>query len=317
MSDLQHFIKGENGYFKHVIMLILVLVFGIYNIHNYNMIVVLNDEFGYWGNAALFVGAPWKTMMQHTPYYSSGYSIVLIMLFVIFDKTSTMYMGAILFNTLMLFGSYLLAYRICRIQFPDNSSGSSWIYSVVSVFTCSNIFYSKIAWSEVLIVFLFWGIIYFAVLADKNYRFLYIVAMCILTFFLYLSHQRAIGIFIPLIVFCFINLSRNKQRIYVYVIPIVCVIAMIFGQKMMSGFQLNAIDGFRVSDLNDLSISGETISNYADKIRSSISGFGLSIIGKTMVVALSTFGLAGIGVTNWIVEHKNNMPAYSRWLCRD
>ena len=50
--------------------ILLLLMFTLKNILDYNMNHVCGDEFGYWANAAYWNGADWSSLMENTLYYS-------------------------------------------------------------------------------------------------------------------------------------------------------------------------------------------------------------------------------------------------------
>ncbi len=68
---------------------------------------MFNDEFGYWGNAATIAGWNWNELLALTPYYSIGYSLMLVPLFKLGLTSVQMYRIAILMNMGFIFISYL------------------------------------------------------------------------------------------------------------------------------------------------------------------------------------------------------------------
>ena len=62
---------------------ILIAIFSIYRIRELVLPSILNDEFGYWANAAHIFGYDWSGVVSMSPYYSYGYSLFLFPFFFI------------------------------------------------------------------------------------------------------------------------------------------------------------------------------------------------------------------------------------------
>lgn len=77
---------------------LLVFIINIRHLGSIEFFTVLDDEFGYWGNAAYLAGLDWSGVISEIPYYSYGYSLLLVPLFFIFDNPIHMYKAAIILN---------------------------------------------------------------------------------------------------------------------------------------------------------------------------------------------------------------------------
>ena len=108
---------------------LLISILSLYNISNTTQMSVLNDEFGYWANAAYFYGYDWSGISFMSPYYSWGYSILLIPLFLIKNPVIR-YQSALVINVVLYLGSYLISYGCIRKICPS-------LKQVMSIFICT------------------------------------------------------------------------------------------------------------------------------------------------------------------------------------
>lgn len=209
------------------ILLFLALLIFIINIRYVGAIEifsVLDDEFGYWGNAAYLAGFDWSGVMFENPYYSYGYSLLLVPLFFIFDNPVHMYKVAIILNGILLSASFLLCYDIAR----KIAKGIDKKILVVIAFLISMypayIVYSSIAWGECLLIFTVWLLTWCFVDLNEtssNYKFMLIGFLSV---YLYMIHQRSLGVLIAsIIVILFMKLLQkiNLKQVLLTVLPIV------------------------------------------------------------------------------------------------
>ena len=75
---------------------ILIAALSIYRIRELVLPSILNDEFGYWANAAHIFGYDWSGVVSMSPYYSYGYSLFLFPLFLLKDPSLSYQCGLLL-----------------------------------------------------------------------------------------------------------------------------------------------------------------------------------------------------------------------------
>lgn len=211
---------------ERIILLCLTLLVFIINIRHVGSIeifTVLDDEFGYWGNAAYLAGLDWSGVISEIPYYSYGYSLLLVPLFFIFDNPIHMYKAAIVLNGIMLSVSFLLCYDIVK----NLAKGVDKKILIVIAFLISMypayIAYSSIAWGECLLILNIWLLTWcFADLNEtsSNYKFFLIG---FLSMYSYMIHQRALGVLIAsIIVVIVMNVldKINLKQVLLVAIPV-------------------------------------------------------------------------------------------------
>lgn len=252
-------IKGKNIIINNERLTIIfiasvIFLLNILHIKDIAIFSILDDEYGYWANAAYLSGLNWSDTVSKIPYYSYGYSILLVPLFWIFNNTIPMYKAAVIMNSIMLSLSFLLCYDIAK-RLMDNANkfivaGLSFVISVYPTY----LIYANIAWSECLLMFIFWLLTWCFLGLDEesgDYKF-YLIGF--LSAYIYIVHQRTLGILIAsisvIIIMKILNRINRKQLIKV-VLPF--LLLMIIGYYLKSNIQSNLwLNGSEIS-INDYS----------------------------------------------------------------
>ena len=121
------------------------------------MPALMNDEFGYWGNAVSLTDIDWSPLREQTPYYSNGYSFILALLILIFKSAgfSSVYRAAVCVNILFVCIGYFCAWYCCKLIFGDDPV-KTIIVAFISNFASATLFYVHMNWPEAMITMLMW-----------------------------------------------------------------------------------------------------------------------------------------------------------------
>lgn len=275
-------IKGKNIIINNERLTIIfiasvIFLLNILHIKDIAIFSILDDEYGYWANAAYLSGLNWSDTVSKIPYYSYGYSILLVPLFWIFNNTIPMYKAAVIMNSIMLSLSFLLCYDIAK-RLMDNANkfivaGLSFVISVYPTY----LIYANIAWSECLLMFIFWLLTWCFLGLDEesgDYKF-YLIGF--LSAYIYIVHQRTLGILIAsisvIIIMKILNRINRKQLIKV-VLPF--LLLMIIGYYLKSDIQSKLW-------LNGLEISINDYSGQIKKLNQVFSMSGFIKLLKTFI----------------------------------
>jgi len=207
-----------------VSLALLVFMVHIWHVTEIGIFSILDDEFGYWGIAAYFAGLDWSDAISEIPYYSYGYSLLLVPLFWIFDNPIYMYKAAIILNGILISGSFLLCYDTVKKLLNNVNTyilmGISFAIAMYPAYSA----YSSIAWPECLLIFIFWLLTWCFLDLDReapNYKFFLIG---LLSIYMYTVHQRTLGILIAsiLVVLTMKILNNiNYKQLLLVMLPIV------------------------------------------------------------------------------------------------
>lgn len=220
---------------------VLLVVYYLRNIGRLNMIFVLPDEYGYWMTAAAFAGYDWSGLSSLSLYYSYGYSIILTPLFWIFKEPVLMYKAALCLNALLYIGAYFIScacgFRLADAmgvnigrRAPANGSGADGnnstvikrrrlmvviVCGVIALY-CNNAVQVNIAWSEALLYFMFWLSFYTLLRYCESRNMLVLAAFGVEVVYMYIIHQRMLGVLIAagmtLVGILVRQLTRNKKE---------------------------------------------------------------------------------------------------------
>ena len=194
--------------------------------------LVVWDELGYWGSAAYLAGYDWSSVVTaNAGYYSYGYSLILALILRLFAAGGHAYQIAILFNGLLCVCSYLLAIYVgCYFIGKEKKQ-----YVVVFAFMVSmygnNITQSCFAWSETVLIFLFWAIVSIFISIQHKYSFIKVLLLCITLVYMFLVHTRTIGImiagFLGIILVFIKNRRENSRKKIIQCVFVVCIFAIL------------------------------------------------------------------------------------------
>lgn len=174
----------------------LVSVFSVYNLPNLNQLYVLHDEFGYWANAAHFAGYDWSQLASLSPYYSYGYSFFLVPLLILFRNSILMYKAAVCLNAAFYVGAFLLSVSCAKRLFPKVNLYVMQTVCLVVALYCNNLVQGNLTWSEALLYFWFWLIFTTILCYQRAYQWKYGLLIVLELVFLYVIHQRTLGVVI-------------------------------------------------------------------------------------------------------------------------
>lgn len=133
-------------------LLVLCCFFG-YSIGKIYGFEILPDEFGYWSYAAAAVGYDWSGITSLNSYYSYGYSVILLPVFLLFQDGLMAYRAAVVVNFVMLAGSGLMLQYLAEKIFPRGKVLS--VFAAVAVLYPPLLLYARTTMTETLLAFLY------------------------------------------------------------------------------------------------------------------------------------------------------------------
>lgn len=290
--------KKKGGLLFLTFSLILAAVI-LYDLDKYYGIYVINDEFGYWGIAASWAGQDWSSLLGSTPYYSFGYSILLVPLYWMGIQPHMMYRVALIYNALFLIGSFLLAVKCSQQLFPKrNEKLRIFICFTITLYS-NNIIQAHFAWTESLLYFLFWLLFYVIISVVQKPSTMNIMASVLITGYMYYVHQRTVGVLLSVIIF-FSILFFCKKVSFKQIALCMALIGLVF----LAGSQIkNEIINSLFT--NDELVAMNNYEGQTGKIVSilttleGLTGFVESVLGKVFYLAAATFMTGAIALI-WI-----------------
>lgn len=283
-------IKKQNEKLIHIILVILLVGVCIYHIDKMEFLAVLNDEFGYWGNASAIAGYDWRNLIQETPYYAWGYSVFLTPLMMLFKNYAVVYKAAIVLNVIFLSISFECAVYISK-RLLKNKTIIALLLSFVVMLYPGNIVYSQVAWAETLLVMLMWLSVAAVVALEECFSWKkYVFFLCTLGY-MYIVHQRSIGIILIGIITAVFILKKYKKPVWSWFIPIVIFIGWYGLNSIVKDFQMEVYwSGSQFSGMNNVGLNTDTFSKYLGAMLYNLKELLLSMSGKFFYLLVATCG---------------------------
>jgi len=226
--DMQ-FVKNHKEKIFLCIFAILIMCIYVQNIDQLYLPDILDDELGYWGNAAYMVGYDWSEVMAGMSYYSYGYSFVLALLLKLFTSPFTLYRAAALFNVMFMVATFFLNYLIFRRLFEKISPILLQLCAFCFTLYSSYLVQSKIAWPETILLFMFSLVLFLLIHLNSESKIWKIIVLGISSIYIYVIHQRTLGILLSILIIIFVMffLKRiNRKQLFAFMLTcIVCFIA--------------------------------------------------------------------------------------------
>ncbi len=270
----------------------------IWYIRDCNALAIRNDEYGYWTHAALFTGHDWSDVFAgHMNWYSYGYSLVLVPLFLLSHSLHLMYKAAILLNGLFAVLSYVLCICCARMLFPKISGFLLLAASFMSCMYSSFITQGPIAWSETFLYLLVWLLLYLFLRFEQKPCASRALLLSVCMGACYITHNRTIGIvtaYFLIVLFLLFTEAIDWKLSAALLIPLLVILFYNADIKtylcIMEGFGLKAKNGLGAQKDHLLSLL--TIEGCWNLLR--------SLSGQMWSLAAATFGLLYWGLLHCV-----------------
>lgn len=315
--------KGFGKKHIHIIdifFIVLIMIICLWNLESIDRIRVV-DEFGYWGVAAAFIGWDWNELLATTPYYSFGFSFVLMPLLLVAKlgiPMAIIYKMSIVMNALFLVGIYILVQYVEKEIAPQLPGFLKSAIALMVTLYVGNTVQMDTLWTEVYLCFMFWCIIATLIRVLKKPGYRNTSLLLILSANIFATHMRAIGIAASvggvLLIYILTHFKELSKKYIIFIFGTVAVLILIFfGIKLYvtdtiyfnsyAAQATNSVDtvkAFSSNSVNDLS-------SNIKKVRMLFEPAGLldvlmSSCGKMFYVFSATFLLGAVGVIMAIVQ---------------
>ncbi len=197
---------------------LVIFLLATYRLPETGQPILFNDEIGYWSNSAFFLGMDWTSVTGKINYYAYGYSLLLMPLQVMDGLFGwgweTLYHAAVVLNGLFLVMSYGIALKLTK-RYLHGMNGVVRTAACFVVCTYSAyLVYAHIGWTECTLLFFFWLFLYVMMRVTDRPTVANHIALAVNAFYLYMVHQRSLGIVVTavLVVLCMRILRKNRMR---------------------------------------------------------------------------------------------------------
>lgn len=205
---------------------------------------VYTDEIGYWGHAATLTGNTWSGVMNDMPWYTFGYSLLLAPLFLITADIVVMYRIAVIFNIVLSLLSFWLALKVVQKAAPEISNvllEGTIAFAATSYSTY--IFHSYIAWSETLLTFLVWLILYILLSFEEKPGYAKGVLLGAAAGYAYMVHNRMLAVAAAVLLTAAFLVWRKKIKMQHFLSVMIAMLTVFFLSSIGKHYLENVMAG--------------------------------------------------------------------------
>lgn len=272
------------------------------------------DEFGYWANAARFVGYDWSDVASRQSTYSMGYSILLIPLMLVFENPIVLYKSAVVLNGLLFIIHAILLEAVMRLLFPKQSTKRTCILCMIGACYSSLIVYMHYTIAEMLLFVLFLAFSASFLFFLKSERTKYLLLSILFGTSLVFTHMRTLGILASFCIAMSMYLLRDRfsrdKLVKFTGLSILCMIGMVLG--VIFCMKPQPLTG--VQDANRLMNQLAKVYSlfHFENLLMLLTGF----LGKLFYIGVATFGIGYLGMIKIvkILKNHNENHKFFFWL---
>ena len=275
------------------------------------------DEFGYWSYAAGLAGYDWSDIASLGSYYSYGYSLILLPVFLIFRDGVIAYRAAMVVNIALLAVCFFILQKMGRT-----------FYAAAAVFYPTWLFYAGTTFAEILLVTLYLTTCLLLLKYLQTDKKRYMALMLAVMFYMYLVHLRALGVLVSgTAVLLLYNIKKYNikkysmgnggRKVRSVLVPAVAAAVILAVGLLMGLFIKNYWTGMVYGDTADTLKNANDYAGQFEKIAYIFSGEGLknliiSVSGKILYLGLASYGIAYFGIIYAVrrVREKKYFPLF-------
>lgn len=283
--------------YKEYLLVVMALfcfwAFGIGSTYGFS---IFPDEFAYWSYAARVNGYDWSAVTSLAPYYSYGYSLILIPIFALFKNAVTAYRVAVSINFIFLYIGFTALVRTMRSMVSDKKIPII-LFSVLAILLPCNLFYTQMTLTEVFLVCLYItaGALLFHYLESDRLSTLFLLMLTLM--YLYTVHMRTVGVLLSAIMVLFLHiLSRKERRWHILVVLGTVLVLLVFADMLKQYAYLSVYGGINSELVADNDYSGQLAKIQYIFTGQGFYDFVIHILGKVLYLGLATWGVFYWGI---------------------
>lgn len=305
---------------RYVLLFFLILSFllRVFYITKVKGPFVYTDELGYWGHAANLTGNTWSGVMNGMPWYAFGYSLLLAPLFWITTDVVWMYRMAVVLNAILGILCLIIAYQLLlKVQIRSTQVPARIVWAFTAVSYSAYIFNSHIAWSETLLSFLMWLILYEMVLLEESPKCWKGVLLGATAGYSYMVHNRMLAVAAAVLIVVFFLLWSRRIKAYHLACVVGAVVMVLLLNSVMKDYLKFLLGENRFLQEMGIHARFGTPNTFADQLLKvkqifTVDGFMrflLNLAGQIWQFLSATYLLAGLGIAFCIRKAYESMKS--------
>lgn len=281
-----------------------IFLYAIRNVMQLSMPYILDDEFGYWSVGAWIAGYDWSGVTKWCGYYSYGYGFILAIFIKIAGRLSLAYKMAICFNGVLLAGCFIIVKKLICLLMPEMSFTKTLLLTLLLTLMPNNLYQANIAWTELLLSFNVWLMLYLLALYIKRTKVRYLYAMSLLVVYSYMVHNRLLVAICAFLLIVLLLTKEKKMSLRQVAVILGCVVVGIFlAQILKKYFYINVWKSSRVAAGNSYTyIIKNLIKSLSDW--NSVKELFTGILGKWFYFSTALLNIGILGLYAWLKSLK-------------
>lgn len=261
---------------------------------------ILPDEFGYWSYAAAAAGYDWSGIVSLNSYYSYGYSVILLPVFLLFQDGLMAYRAAVTVNFVMLAGIGLMLQYLAGRLFSDKNWKLLSAFAAAAALFPTLLLYARTTMAETLLAFLYLlaAALLYQYLERGNRIWLFLLLVVLV--YMHFVHMRTVSLLVAgvLSVLCdrlfFLGGredGRKNEHLQYAIMAAVVFILFLFGMSVRDTVMNQVYGGnseiFQVNDYQ-----GQMGKLGYIMTLEGVANLIVSIAGKVLYLGAATYGTA-------------------------
>ncbi len=194
--------KSKNFFYRNrneLLIFIIICVFHTLMCQLFSVLTQMTgfDEFAPIAGAAYFAGFDWTPIMQQSPYYGFGYSMLMAPVLKFVSDPAAAYHIMLLYNGVLFALSGVICYRLMKYYYKISSEKLAVFTAIAAAVFFNSLQYTNSIKNEPMLIFIAWVIIYlltilFTKISDKKSNLKYTIILALVVVYSFLVHSRSI-----------------------------------------------------------------------------------------------------------------------------
>ncbi len=245
------------------------------------------DEFGYWSYAARLAGYDWSDIASLSSYYSYGYSLILLPVFLLVKDAVTAYRVALVVNFALLAVCFFLLQNMGKT-----------FYAAAAAFYPTWLFYAGTTFAEILLVTLYLAVCILLLKYLQTDQKCYLALMAAAMIYMYFVHMRAIGVLLSGIIVLFAYRVKRGGKEIRYMLALMLGMAFVFAagtwvKQYWTGMVYKDTEN-TLWNVNDY--TGQIDKMISIFSKEGLKNFIISVSGKVLYLGLASYGTTYMGI---------------------
>lgn len=278
------------------VVLLFIFCFGALKMGSIYGFLIFPDEFAYWAHAAYAAGYDWSDILSLGSYFSYGYGVILLPIFLLCKDAVLAYRIAVGLNYVFLIAAYVLLTCTLRKMIPDKKMPVP-LFAAITIMVPWNLFYAQMTMTETLLVCLNITVGYLLFCYLDNNRLSTLILLMLTLMYMYTVHMRTVGILLSAVIVLAMHIAlRGEKKGHLLVIIGIAVPLLLAATYMKDYTIAHAYGGIDPTLAADNDYSGQLVKLRYICTKEGFYDLAVTALGGILYLGLATFGMFYWGI---------------------